>query len=177
VSLALGAPAELTADQRTRCAEELQAATQELREAIQRPVARVAREVDTTLREELCRLEREHADLDLAVCWEDGAEIPAALEPLAQTVVGEAVRNARKHARPRRIDVHVRCAAGAVAIAVANDGVAPDAPVGAAVGVGLRLAAFAALNLGATIDFGHAEPDRWHVDLVLPLPPPAGAAA
>jgi two-component sensor histidine kinase len=175
VSLALGAPAELTTDQRTRCAEELQAATQELREAVQRPVARVAREVDTTLREELYRLAGEHADLELTVRWDDDAEIPPALEPLAQTVVGEAVRNARKHARPRRIDVHVRAEGGTVAIAVANDGVAADAPAGA--GVGLRLAAFEALNVGATVDFGHAGPDRWRVDLVLPHPPAAGAAA
>jgi signal transduction histidine kinase len=168
VSLALGAPGDLTAAQRRRCADELQAATEELRDAIQRPVARVARDVDTTLREELHRLAQEHGDLELAVDWDDGAEIPAALEPLAQHVVGEAVRNARKHARPSRIDVHVARAAGAVAIAVINDGVGPDAPTGA--GVGLRLAAFEALNFGAAVDFGRTPPDCWHVRLVLPLP-------
>ncbi|HMJ37020.1 MAG TPA: hypothetical protein VK501_24155 [Baekduia sp.] len=168
VSLALGAPGDLTAAQRERCADELQAATQELRHAIQRPMARAAREVDTTLREELQRLAAEHADLHLAVRWDAGAEIPAALEPLAQTVVGEAVRNARKHARPSRIDVHVGREPGALAIAVVNDGVGPGAPAGA--GVGLRLAAFEALNFGAAVDFGRTPPDRWHVRLVLPLP-------
>jgi signal transduction histidine kinase len=168
VSLALGAPGELTAPQRERCADELQAATQELRDAIQRPMARAAREVDTTLREELSRLAAEHADLLLDVCWDEGAEIPPALEPLAQTVVGEAVRNARKHARPTRIDVRVEREEGALAIGVVNDGVGPDAPAGA--GVGLRLAAFEALNLGAAVDFGRTPPDRWHVRLMLPMP-------
>jgi signal transduction histidine kinase len=168
VSLALGAPGELTPAQRERCADELQAATQELRDAIQRPMARAPREVDTTLREELSRLAAEHADLLLAVCWDDDAEIPPALEPLAQTVVGEAVRNARKHARPTRIDVRVEREEGALAIGVVNDGVGPDAPAGA--GVGLRLAAFEALNFGAAVDFGRTPPDRWHVRLMLPMP-------
>jgi signal transduction histidine kinase len=173
VGLALGAPGELTPAQRKRCADELQAATEELREAIQRPVARAVREVDTTLREELGRLAQEHADLELVVCWEDDAGIPPALEPLAQTVVGEAVSNARKHARPTRIDVHVERAAAAVAIEIVNDGVGPGAPQGA--GVGLRLAAFEALNFGAAVDFGRTPPDRWHVRLVLPLPAPPPA--
>ncbi|MDX6717341.1 MAG: hypothetical protein QOH30_3899 [Baekduia sp.] len=168
VSLALGAPGELTPSQRERCADELQAATQELRDAIQRPMARTAREVDTTLREELSRLAAEHADLLLAVSWDAGAEIPTALEPLAQTVVGEAVRNARKHAHPTRIDVRVERADGALAIGVVNDGVGPGAPAGA--GVGLRLAAFEALNFGAAVDFGRTPPDRWHVRLMLPMP-------
>jgi signal transduction histidine kinase len=171
VGLALGGPGDLTPAQRRRCADELQAATEELREAIQRPVARAVREIDTTLREELDRLAHEHADLQLAVRWDaDAPEIPPALEPLAQTVVGEAVRNARKHARPSRIDVHVERTSGAVTIEVVNDGVGPDAPHGA--GVGLRLAAFEALNFGAAVDFGRTPPDRWHVRLVLPLPAP-----
>jgi len=170
VTLALGAPAELTAPQRVRCAEELQAATEELRHAIQRPLARSPRDASTegTLRDELERLASEHADVGVTVCWEAGAEVPPALEPLAQTVVAEAVRNARKHARPTRIDVRVERAEGAVAVAVLNDGVGARAPAGA--GVGLRLAAFEALEFGAAVDFGHTPPDRWHVRLVLPLP-------
>jgi signal transduction histidine kinase len=174
VTLALGAPGDLTAPQRERCADELQAATEELRLAIQRPPARAAREVHTTLRDELARLAAEHADVDLTVSWEDGAELPGALEPLAQTVVAEAVRNARKHAQPSRIDVRVERAQDAVAVEVVNDGVGAGAPAGA--GVGLRLAAFEALEFGAAVDFGRVVPDRWHVRLVLPLPPAAAAS-
>jgi signal transduction histidine kinase len=175
VGLALGAPGDLTAPQRERCADELQAATEELRTAIQRPMTRASREVETTLREELERLAEEHADVDLTVCWPSDAEIPPALEPLAQTVVCEAVRNARKHARPTTIAVSIEREGDAVAIAVVNDGVGPGAPAGA--GVGLRLAAFEALEFGAAVDFGRTPPDCWHVRLMLPLPQGQGAAA
>jgi signal transduction histidine kinase len=173
VTLALGAPGDLTAPQRERCAEELRAATEELRLAIQRPPPRTGREhsLQTTLRDELAQLALEHADIAVTVCWEPGAELPVALEPLAQNIVAEAVRNARKHAEPTRIDVRVEGADGAVAIAVVNDGVGAGAPAGA--GVGLRLAAFEALEFGAAVDFGLTPPDRWHVRLVLPLPSPS----
>lgn len=176
VTLALGAPGDLTPPQRERCAEELQAATEELRTAIQRPMTtRASRELGTTLREELARLADEHADVNLTVCWPDDAEIPPALEPLAQTVVCEAVRNARKHARPSTIAISIERDGDAVAIAIVNDGVGPGAPAGA--GVGLRLAAFEALEFGAAVDFGRTPPDRWHVRLMLPTPaapaPPA----
>lgn len=173
VTLALGAPGDLTPPQRERCADELQAATEELRTAIQRPMTRAARETQTTLREELGRLADEHADAHLTVDWAPDAEIPAALEPLAQTVVCEAVRNARKHARPTRIAVAVERDGDAIAVAIVNDGVGPDAPAGA--GVGLRLAAFEALEFGAAVDFGRTPPDRWHVRLMLPVPAAPGS--
>jgi signal transduction histidine kinase len=168
VTLALGAPGDLTAPQRERCADELQAATEELRTAIQRPMTRASREIEATLREELVRLADEHADANLTVCWAPDAEIPAALEALAQTVVCEAVRNARKHARPTVIAISVERDGDAIAIAIVNDGVGPGAPAGA--GVGLRLAAFEALEFGAAVDFGRTPPDRWHVRLMLPIP-------
>jgi len=172
VTLALGAPGELTQPQRERCAEELQAATEELRLTIQRPLAHrnTTNNGAPALRDELARLAAEHADIAFDITWPDGAEVPAALDPLAQTVVAEAVRNARKHARPRAIAITVEPEQDgtAVAIDVANDGVGPGAPAGA--GVGLRLAAFEALEFGAAVDFGRLPPDRWHVRLVLPLP-------
>lgn len=169
VSLALGAPGELTPAQRARCADELQAATEELRHAIQRPLTRAAPDADTTMREELDRLARENPGLPLHVAWPDGLEIPDALEPLARNVVAEAVRNAGKHATPSRIDVRVEPAGAAVVVTVANDGAPADAgESGGAVGVGLRLAAFEALNAGATVDFGRTPPDEWHVRLTLP---------
>jgi len=172
VTLALGARGDLTAPQRERCATELQQATEELRLTIQRPPGRgTARDhdVDTTLRAELARLAAEHADIGFSVAWPDDLALPVALDPLAQTVVAEAVRNARKHARPTAIAITVEPEQDAIAIDVVNDGVGPDAPAGA--GVGLRLAAFEALEFGAAVDFGRLPPDRWHVRLVVPLPP------
>jgi signal transduction histidine kinase len=168
VTLALSAPGDLLPAQKRRCADELQAATEELRDAIHRPMARTGREVDTTLREELDRLALEHHDVALEVRWAPETEIPAALEPLAQTVVAEAVRNARKHAQPTRIAVEVARADGGVAIAVINDGVGATSPAGA--GVGLRLAAFEALEFGASVDFGRTQPDGWQVRVLLPVP-------
>ncbi|HET6507305.1 MAG TPA: hypothetical protein VFG42_11000 [Baekduia sp.] len=169
VTLALGAPGDLTGPQRERCADALTAATAELRTAIQRPLTgRPARELRTTLREEVARLVDEHADANLTVAWAPDVEIPPTLEPLAQTVVLEAVRNARKHARPSSIAIAVERDGDAVAIGIVNDGVGPGAPAGA--GVGLRLAAFEALEFGAAVDFGRTPPDRWHVRLMLPVP-------
>jgi signal transduction histidine kinase len=168
VTLALGAPGELTAPQRARCADELQTATEELRHAIRRPLAGGAREAATTLRDELVRLTAEHADLEFTVDWTTDVDVPAPHELLAQTLVAEAVRNARKHAHPTRIDVRVEHHDGTITITVVNDGVGPEAQAGA--GVGLRLAAFEALEFGAAVDFGRTPPDRWHVQLVLPLP-------
>jgi signal transduction histidine kinase len=186
VTLALGAPGDLTPPQRERCADELQAATEELRLTIQRPLAQLHRgdaaAADApALRDEVRRLAAEHAEIEFIINWPDDLEVPAVLDPLAQTVVAEAVRNARKHARPRAIAITVASEqdGGALAIDVANDGVGPGAPAGA--GVGLRLAAFEALEFGAAVDFGRLAPDRWHVRLVLPLPATAtttnGAAA
>ena len=170
VSLALGSPGDLTPEQRSRCADELQAATEELRDAMQRPLAPMPREVVSTLREELDRLERDHPDLPLQVTWDDGAEIPEPLEPLAQTVLSEALRNARKHAEASRIDVRVGRSDDTVALEVVNDGVRADTPHRGG-GMGLRLAAFEALHHGAAVDFGRTPPDRWHVRLVLPTVP------
>jgi signal transduction histidine kinase len=171
VTLALGAPGDLTQPQRERCADELQAATEELRLTIQRPLAHrndTSAADAPTLRDEVARLAGEHGDVAFTVDWPDAIDVPATLDPLAQTVVAEAVRNARKHARPRAIAVTVEQDGAALTIDVANDGVGPDAPAGA--GVGLRLAAFEALEFGAAVDFGRLPPDRWHVRLVLPLP-------
>jgi signal transduction histidine kinase len=172
VSLALDGDDALTGAQRARCAAELRAAAQDLREAMQRPLAPLAApDASLTLRQELERLDREHGDLGLRIVWDDDAEIPPDLEPLAQSVLAEAVRNARKHAAPDSIDVRVRRDGEAVAVEVINDGVDATGRAGPAggAGMGLRLAAFEALNAGAAVDFGPTPPDRWHVRLVLPI--------
>ncbi|HEU4976530.1 MAG TPA: GAF domain-containing protein [Baekduia sp.] len=168
VSLALGGPGELTPPMRTRCAEELQAATEELRDAIQRPLTRPATpEDEPPLREQLRRLEDEPPGPPVAVDWPDDVDIPAALEPLACSVVAEALRNADKHAAATRVDVQVAAVDGDVIVTVANDGAAESSGQPPA-GVGLRLAAFEALNAGASVDFGRTSRDRWQVRLTLP---------
>ena len=95
----------------------------------------------------------------------DGATVPLAVEPLAQSVLAEAVRNAHKHAKPSRVSVRVGAHNGAFVLEVANDGVT-GAPRRA--GMGLRLAAFEALQRGGVVEFGEREPGTWQVRLVVP---------
>lgn len=167
VSLALSAEHELSPAARVRVRDELQAALHDLRTAVQRPLARQSRETQTTLREELDRLRNEHADLALHVMADEDIAIPAELEPLAQSILTEAVRNARKHAEPTRIEVRLGHVDGAFSLEIRNDGVHGRAQ--ATSGVGLRLAAFEALQHGGVVEFGAHEPDLWRVRLVVPL--------
>ena len=163
VSMALDGDGALPAEARVRCATETQSALTELREALQRPLGRAPRATGTTLAAEVRRLGGAHPELGL-VFQADGA-VPGALEPLAQSVLREAVRNAHKHAAPTRVAVRVRDAEGAFVLEVVNDGVGPARR---AAGMGLRLAALEALQSGGVVEFGEREPGTWQVRLVVP---------
>jgi signal transduction histidine kinase len=167
VSLALSADRELTAEDRARCAAEMQAALADLRSALQRPLAPPVRDTGTTLRDEIERHARYYAGtFELEPIWEDdGLEIPRELEPLAQSVLAEALRNAAKHAQPTRVRVRVARADGAFVLEVANDG-AGEAEGGG--GMGLRLAAFEALQHGGVLEFGAPVAGVWRVRLMVP---------
>lgn len=181
VSLALASGQAMDAETQERCAGEVQAALEELRTAVQRPLGRAARATATTLREELAHLRA------TAAADPDGPEIlledpddalsavPAHAEAPAQSVLVEAVRNARKHAQPTRIEVRVFADGDAFVLEVANDGV-PDALAAGrngrksapTTGMGLRLAAFEALQVGGVVEFGKRDGGRWTVRLVVP---------
>ena len=96
--------------------------------------------------------------------------MPPELEPLAQSVLREALRNVEKHATPDRVEVSVRARGGVLTLEVVNDG-APAPPPrgrdggGPEAGMGLRLAALEALQAGAVLEFGPAGPGRWRVRL------------
>jgi signal transduction histidine kinase len=164
VSMALDGDGDLPAEARSRCASETQAALTELRTALQRPLGRTPRSTGTTLVEEIARLAAAHPAMGIAL--EQTAEVPAALEPLAQSVLVEAVRNAQKHADPRRVDVRVSSSDGAFVLDVANDGVRARAATRP--GMGLRLAALEALQFGGVVEFGRRELGTWQVRLVVP---------
>ena len=166
VSLVLSAEQPLTAEARARCAQEVGAALGELRSALQRPLGRSAAPTQTTLRAELHRLRAEHPDLGLIV---EGAivDVPQSLEPLAQSVLTEAVRNARKHAHAKRLVVRTRTDDDTLVLEIENDGVPDERP--ASTGVGLRLAALEALQSGGLVEFGERVPGTWVVRLVVPL--------
>ena len=106
IQLVFSSQAELSKAARERIGAELQAALFDLRRALQRPLARQAPETNTTLLEEVERLRREHRDLHLVLReGSEQVEIPSELEPLAQSVLAEAVRNAHKHAGPSKVEV------------------------------------------------------------------------
>jgi signal transduction histidine kinase len=166
VSLALSSEQPLTAEARARCAQEVGAALGELRSALQRPLGRSSAPTNTTLVAELERLRAEHPDLGLTI-EEPLADVPPALEPLSQSILTEAVRNARKHADPRRLVVRTHTHDDTLVLEIENDGVPRERH--ASTGVGLRLAALEALQAGGLVEFGERAPGTWQVRLVVPL--------
>jgi signal transduction histidine kinase len=167
VSLVLGSERTLSEEARRRCAEEMHAALADLREALSRPLAPPTLDTGATLRGELARLGRHYKDLPLELDWEQGVEVPEEVEPLAQSVLAEALRNAHKHAKPTSVRVRVGRLDGAFVLEVRNDGAETQSAT-RGTGMGLRLAAVEALQRGALVEFG---PDRgeWRVRLVVPL--------
>jgi signal transduction histidine kinase len=167
VQLVFSSRAELSPEARERIGAELQAALVDLRRALQRPLGRSAPETQTTLLQEVERLRREHPDLGLVLTGgSQRVQVPRALEPLAQSVLAEAVRNAHKHATPTRVEVTLERADGALMLDVVNDGVRGRPRQ---TGMGLRLAALEALQAGGIVEFGEREPGTWRVRLAVPL--------
>ena len=167
IQLVFSSQAELSAEARERIGAELQAALFDLRRALQRPLGRIAPETSTTLLEEVERLRREHRDLGLVL--RPGSErvrVPRELESLAQSVLAEAVRNAHKHADPTRVEVSLERSDGALVLEICNDGVRGRARQ---TGMGLRLAALEALQVGGIVEFGEREPGTWRVRLAVPV--------
>ena len=166
VSLVLGAEAELPPADRERCRTEIREALEDLRTALERTLSPRPHHTSTTLRAELERLGRGYADVPVNVAWDGDAEVPPRVEPLAQSVLGESLRNAIRHAAPSAIDVRVTSAADTFSLEVLNDGVTKHS---SGTGMGLRLASLEALQLGGVVEFGAADEGRWRTRLVVPL--------
>jgi signal transduction histidine kinase len=165
ISMALDGEGDLPADARRRCAAEAQEALSDLRTALQRPLGRAPRPTQTTFVAEVERLARVHPDLGVTLDAGGEGDVPTGLEPLAQSVLAEAVRNAHKHANPSRVSVRVARGDGAFVLEVANDGVVDGRH---RAGMGLRLAALEALQYGGVFEFGERDPGVWQVRLVVP---------
>jgi signal transduction histidine kinase len=170
VSLALDAGGEFPPAERRRAAAEIQGALVDLRTAVQRPLRRTSRPTAVSLGEELERLVALHEDLRIVVDPASDLSVPAHLEALAQSVLVESIRNVRKHATPTFVSVRAGRERGAFILEVANDGLAAASGT---TGMGLRLAAFEALQARGFIEFGEREPGVWKVRLVVPVDEPA----
>jgi signal transduction histidine kinase len=167
VLLVVSSDAPLPAQARERVTVELQAGLRELRRALQRPLGRMARATETTLKAEVARLRGVHPGLGIELTpGSADVSVPAELEPLAQSVLAEAVRNARKHADPTRVEVNLHRGEGAWVMEVCNDGV--HGRTRTVSGMGLRLAALEALQIGGLVEFGEREPGSWRVRLAVP---------
>jgi nitrogen-specific signal transduction histidine kinase len=64
------------------------------------------------------------------------------------------------------VEVALERSDGALVLEVCNDGVRGRA---GATGMGLRLAALEALQVGGIVEFGEREPGSWRVRLAVPL--------
>ena len=169
ISLALGSDVPLADEDRRRCAVEIEAALADLREAlIGSPAGSVFEIQEGSLRAELERLGRQYKDLPLKVEWSEGVDVPERLEPLAVSVLNEALRNAEKHADPSEVKVSIGASDGVFALEVRNDGLPPAGDASASGSrMGLRLASYEALQRGGMLEYGR-EGDRWRIRLVLP---------
>jgi len=161
LGLVFGSGEPLSADERRKCSDELQAVRGDLRIALGRPMSSHGRPRHTNL-SELVRRRAERTP-GLLVDWDAGAEVPEPLEELAQSVFLESLRNCEKHADPERIEVRVGAAADTFELEITNDGVGAD---GAEAGLGLRLLTLEALQQDALVEFGALPEGRWHVRLV-----------
>jgi signal transduction histidine kinase len=166
VSLALGAEQPLDRAQRERCRVEMQEAIGDLRRALERPLAPLPPETETTLIGELERIRRSPG-MVVEVDWRGDFTVPPDVEPLAQSVLAEALRNISKHAEPSRVEVTVGRGADTFTLEVRNDGARgdDDGPPG----MGLRLATFEALQQGGTVESGPTGDGGWRVRLLVPL--------
>ena len=163
VALALGSEDDLSKKERERCQEELRSVVADLRRALTRPLETPARPTKACLGELLDRLLERRPEL--RVDWEDGVEVPADLEPVAQLVLNEALRNVDRHAEPTTIDVRIASDGETFSLQVENDG-SGDGRGTRGGGIGLRLAALEALRYEGLVEFGSAGGDRWTGRLV-----------
>jgi len=170
VSLALSGE-RLAAQERQRCGDEVREALTDLREALQRPLGRSPRATQTTLADEVRRLAARTSGPAIEFVQPSSATVPEHLEALAQSVTVEALRNALKHADPSEVRVCVDRVDGALVLDVVNDGV-PARPRRTA-GMGLRLAAFEALQHGGVLEFGAVDGGLWRVRLLVPAESPS----
>jgi signal transduction histidine kinase len=166
VALALGSEDPLSNAERRRCQEELRSVVTDLRRALTRPLETPDPPTKACIGELLDRLVERRPEL--RVEWADGVEVPTELEPVAQLVLNEALRNVDRHAKATEIVVGIAADAETFTLAIENDG-AGEGGATRGSGLGLRLAALEALRYAGLVEFGSFDGNRWRVRLVVPV--------
>jgi signal transduction histidine kinase len=161
-TLVLDGAGDLDQDVRAVCARELERALTDLRSIIgSAPDDLDAGEGD------LCLMLRDLASDGVSIdVTPEALSLAPRQEEIVCSILGEAVRNARKHADPRRVRILAREDSGVLGLSVSNDGVR-GGPASRP-GVGLQLAAAEAALGGGVLEFGPEGPDRWALRLTLP---------
>src|SRR5436305_549250 len=95
--------------------------SERIEEEVPPEYAEVPPETATTLAAELERIRRS-SGMVVEVDWRGDFSVPPDLEPLAQSVLAEALRNVSKHAQPARVEVLVARDADTFTLEVRNDG-------------------------------------------------------
>lgn len=167
LSLVLGSGEELGAAEQERAGEELRAALEDLRTAMQRSGEPPRPPPSASLRQEIERLRSHYPELEIDIA-PDGEDPPASFESLAQSVLAEALHNVEKHAPSAAVAIATSVEDDAFVLEVRNERIASAKPSPGR-GMGLRLAAFEALQQGGVLEFGATTPSGWRVRLVLPL--------
>jgi signal transduction histidine kinase len=166
-SLVLSSSASLASEELELCCSEVQGALRDLRsilgESLRAPVGAPARSLSATL-----RTLGDEPDV-VVVCDGCPGEVAAEQDAAAQSILAEAVRNARKHARHPQITISARIRPELVTLTVENDGVPEDGA--GEPGLGLRLAATEALHADGLLEHGRTAEGRWRVRLTLPNRP------
>jgi signal transduction histidine kinase len=168
VGLVLASDAPLEGEARERARNEVEATQADLRQLLRGPGIAAAPPTTLTLPEEIERLRRAHERVELRATLEPGVTVPPELEPLAQSVLGEAVRNAIKHGAPTVLQIALERVDGALSMTIVSDGARREQTSGRG-GLGLRLAAVEALQAGGLLEFGAHGESGWRVRLLLPV--------
>lgn len=168
LGLVLGSGTALEGDALERARIEVEATQADLRQLLHGPQLTTGAPTAMRLPEEVERLRRAHATVELRADLEPGVEIPVEFESLAQSVLGEAVRNALKHGEPTVLQVTLTRRDDALSMTIDSDGAHGASGGGSGSGLGLRLAAVEAMQVGGLLEFGARGEGGWRVRLLLP---------
>jgi signal transduction histidine kinase len=168
LGLVLGSGQPLQGEALERARAEVEATQADLRQLLHGPQLKTGAPTAMRMAEEVERLQRTHDAVELHADLEDGVEIPERLESLAQSVLGEAVRNALKHGAPTGLHVTLTRRDDALSLTIDSDGAHGGSVGGSSTGIGLRLAAVEAMQVGGLLEFGATGEGGWRVRLLLP---------